>query len=169
MKIIEISSMLLKQNSSIFKIKVMTRINIGIPVKQLTDKHLMAEHRELKRIPNVVSRGRYNLKTAPKEFTLGKGHVSFFYDKLGYLKDRYIELYNECRERGFNVQSYLSSWDGVPSHLMNNYHPTEKDIKIVSERIADRLANPLSKQKKERERLQGDIQTDRGSRETNTA
>jgi len=127
----------------------MTRINIGIPPKQLTDKHVMAEHRELKRIPNVVSRGRYNLKTAPPQFTLGKGHVSFFYDKLGYLKKRYIELYNECRARGFNVQCYISSWDGVPSQLMNDYTPTERDIQIVSERIADRIANPLAKQKKE--------------------
>lgn len=138
----------------------MTRINIGIPVKQLTDKHLMAEHRELKRIPNVVSRGRYNLKTAPKEFTLGKGHVSFFYDKLGYLKERYIALYEECRERGFNVQSYLSSWDNVPQHLMGNYTPTARDIQIVSERIADRLANPISKQKKQRDGLQKAIQSD---------
>lgn len=127
----------------------MTRINIGIPPKQLTDKHLMAEHRELKRIPNVVSRGRYNLKTSPKEFTLGKGHVSFFYTRLGYLKKRYLELYNECRARGFNVQSYLSSWDGVPPDLMGDYTPTERDIQIVSERIADRLANPIAKQKKQ--------------------
>lgn len=141
----------------------MTRINIGIPVKQLTDKHLMAEHRELKRIPNVVSRGRYNLKTTPKEFTLGKGHVSFFYDKLGYLKDRYLELYDECRARGFNVQSYISSWDGVPRELMNSYTPTQRDIDIVSERIRDRLANPLSKQKKESARLQEVIRTDRES------
>lgn len=132
----------------------MTRINIGIPPKELTDKHLMAEHRELKRIPNVVSRGRYNLKTAPSQFTLGKGHVSFFYDKLGYLKERYLELYNECRLRGFNVQSYLSSWDGVPPELMNSYVPTDRDKQIVRERIADRLANPISKQKKQSEGLQ---------------
>ena len=137
----------------------MTRINIGIPPKQLTDKHVMAEHRELKRIPNVVSRGRYNLKTAPPQFTLGKGHVSFFYDKLGYLKKRYIELYEECRARGFNVQCYLSSWDGVPNELMNDYSPTARDIQIVSERIADRLANPLSKQKRENG-LQKDVRTD---------
>lgn len=137
----------------------MTRINVGIPPKQLTDKHLIAEHRELKRIPNVVSRGRYNLKTAPNEFTLGKGHVSFFYTRLGYLRDRYIELYNECRARGFNVQSYISSWDGVPTELMGPYTPTEKDIQIVSQRIKERLANPIAKQKKqEREqKLQGTI------------
>ena len=126
----------------------MTRINIGIPPKQLTDKHVMAEHRELKRIPNVISKGRYNLKGIPSQFTLGKGHVSFFYDKLEYLRKRYIALYEECRARGFNVQCYLNAWDGVPSQLMNDYTPTERDIQIVSKRIADRLANPLAKQRK---------------------
>lgn len=135
----------------------MTRINVGYPVKQLTDKHLMAEHRELKRIPNVVSRGRYNLKTAPKEFTLGKGHVSFFYDKLGYLKKRYLELYNECKARGFNVQSYVSSWNDVPPGLMNDYQPTQRDIQIITDRINDRLANPLAKQKKSEQRPAEDV------------
>lgn len=133
----------------------MTRINLGIPPAQLTNKHLIAEHREIKRIPNVVSKGKYNLKSIPSEFTLGKGHVSFFYDKLGYLKERYISLYNECIARGFNVQNYEASWDGVPRELMNGYIPTEKDIQIITQRIADRLANPISKQKKNG--LQSDV------------
>ena len=76
----------------------MTRINAGIPPAQLTGKHLIAEHREIKRIPNAIAKGRYNLKTAPKEFTLGTGHVSFFYTRLGYLKQRYIDLYNASGE-----------------------------------------------------------------------
>ena len=97
----------------------MTRINLGIPPAQLTNKHLIAEHRELKRIPNAVAKGKCNLKNIPSQFTLGKGHVSFFYDKLGYLKDRYVDLYNECLVRGFNVQNYEASWDGVPQDLMN--------------------------------------------------
>lgn len=84
----------------------------------------------------------------PQTFTLGTGHVKYFYDKLKYLKERYIELYNECIARGFNVQNYVNCWDEVPSTLMNDYTPTENDIKIISERIADRLANPISKQKK---------------------
>lgn len=126
----------------------MTRINVGIPPKQLTNKHLIAEHREIKRIPNVVVKGRYNLKSVPSYFTLGKGHVSFFYDKMTYLKKRYESLYEECRTRGFNVQNYVDCWDGVPSELMNDYTPTEQDIRIISERIADRLANPLAKQRK---------------------
>ena len=126
----------------------MTRINIGVPPRELTGKHLIAEHREIKRIPNVVSKGKYNPKSIPPQFTLGKGHVSFFYDKLGYLKERYISLYNECINRGFNVQNYEGSWDGVPRELMNSYVPTERDILIVTEKIADRLANPIAKQKK---------------------
>ncbi len=136
----------------------MTRINVGIPPIELTNKHLIAEHRELKRIPNVVAKGRCNLNNIPTQFTLGKGHVSFFYDKLGYLKDRYVGLYNECLNRGFNVQSYLVSWDGVPQELMNGYIPTIKDIEIIRERIAERLANPIAKQKKNG--LQKDVRAD---------
>ena len=40
----------------------MTRINCGIPVEELTDKHLLAEAREIKRIPNNVSKGKFNIK-----------------------------------------------------------------------------------------------------------
>ena len=47
----------------------MTRINVGIPPSELNDKHLIAEAREIKRVPNCVAKGRYNLKSQPKEFT----------------------------------------------------------------------------------------------------
>ena len=33
----------------------MTRINVDIPVKNLTDEHLLAEHREIKRVGNRFS------------------------------------------------------------------------------------------------------------------
>ena len=68
-------------------------------------------------------------------------------------------MYNECRARGFNVQSYVSSWDGVPEHLMGDYTPTERDIAIVTERIKDRLANPIAKQKKQQQSEQGSTKT----------
>ena len=77
----------------------MTRINVGIPPAELNGRHLIAEHREIKRIPNLVNRGRYSLDNQPKSFKLGTGHVKFFYDKLLYLKRRYDALYNECRKR----------------------------------------------------------------------
>ena len=97
----------------------MTRINAGIPVETLTDKHLIAEHREIKRIPNCISKGKYN--------------------KCEYLLDRYTELYDECIRRGFNVQNYIDAWSGVPAELMGNYTPTPECIAEVKERIAERL------------------------------
>lgn len=117
----------------------MTRVNCGIPVEELTKPHLIAEHREIKRIPNQVSKGRYNMKGKPDKFTLGEGHVKFFYDKLLYLKNRYDELYSRCRELNINVQYYGSAWDNVPINLMNDYEPTDRDRQIIRERIKERL------------------------------
>lgn len=125
----------------------MTRINVGINPIKLVDRHLLAEAREIKRIPNCVSRGRYNLKNTPKEFTLGKGHVAFFYDKLKYLKDRYEDIYKECKNRNFNVQYWGDAWDNIPQELMNDYIPTSKDIEIITQRINERLKTMKKKQK----------------------
>ena len=117
----------------------MTRINVGIPPAELTDKHLLAEHREIKRIPNCIAKGKYNMDGIPNRFKLGTGHVKFFYNKLYYLFKRYEELYNECKKRGFNVQCYTDAWKNVPEELMNNYQPTKEDRKIVQERIKEKL------------------------------
>lgn len=121
----------------------MTRINCGIPVKELTKKHLIAEHREIKRIPNCIAKGKFSMKNQPKEFTLGKGHCKFFYDKLLYLKNRYEELYAECIEKKVNVQYYGSAWDNVPNELMNDYQPKERDLIIIRERIQSKLNNNI--------------------------
>ena len=117
----------------------MTRINVGIHPKELTDKHLIAEHREIKRIPNCIAKGKYNMNGIPNEFKLGTGHVKFFYDKLLYLKLRYERLYNECRKRGFNVQNYINAWNNIPEKLMGNYFPNSKDVEIVKQRINEKL------------------------------
>ncbi len=123
----------------------MTRINCGIPVQELSSKHLIAEHREIVRIPNCVSKGRFNLNSQPSEFALGKGHVKFFYTRLKYLKNRYEQIYSECVRRKFNVTYFGSSWDNISDELMNDYQPTEKDAQIVRERILDRLTNKKQK------------------------
>ena len=117
----------------------MTRINVGIPPQELTDKHLLAEHREIKRIPNCVAKGRYNMDGIPKRFKLGKGHVKFFYNKLLYLGKRYLQLHTECIARGFNVQNYIEAWANVPMELMNDYYPTKEDRLIIQQRINERL------------------------------
>lgn len=117
----------------------MTRINVGIPPAELTSKHLIAEHREIKRIPNCIAKGKYNMEGIPDKFKLGTGHVKFFYNKLLYLKNRYIKLYVECIKRGFNVQYYIKAWDNVPKELMGDYQPTPNDKKIIKQRIKDKL------------------------------
>ena len=58
----------------------MTRINL-VPPEELCDQHLLAEHRELTRIPNAVAKGKYHLKGQPAEYKLGEGHVRFFFNK----------------------------------------------------------------------------------------
>ena len=116
----------------------MTRINVGIPPTELVNQHLIAEHREIKRIPNCIAKGKYNMDGIPDKFKLGIGHVKFFYNKLLYLKNRYISLYNECIKRGFNVQNYINAWDNVPQELMNDYTVEANDIKIIKQRIDER-------------------------------
>ena len=113
----------------------MTRINVGIDPTELPTKLLLAEHRELKRIPNMVRENRVNLTGIPARFTLGTGHVKFFYNKLGYLKDRYHKIYNECVARKCNVQYYGASFEGIPENLMSEYHPSSADREILIERI----------------------------------
>lgn len=117
----------------------MTRINCGIPPAELGRKHLIAEHREMKRIPNAVAKGKWNLKGQPLKFKLGTGHVKFFYTRLGYLKKRYEEVYAECIKRGYSVQYYGGCWNNIPPNLMGDYTPTEEDKEIIRERIKERL------------------------------
>lgn len=119
----------------------MTRINVGVKPSLLNNKHLIAEHREIKRIPNMVSSGRAKIIDIPPKFKLGSGHVKFFYNKLGYLKNRYEEIYKECINRNFKVSYYGDCWIDIPTHLMNDYIPTEHDKNIIEERILERLNN----------------------------
>ena len=123
----------------------MTRINVGIQPVELNNQHLIAEHREIKRIPNCIAKGKYNMEGIPDKFKLGTGHVKFFYNKLLYLKNRYVSLYNECVKRGFNVQNYIGAWDNIPQELMNDYKATHKDRLIIQERIHERTINKKNK------------------------
>lgn len=117
----------------------MTRINAGIPVADLCDAHLRAEHRELTRIPNAVLSDRAVIEDIPRKFTLGPGHVKFFYTRLKYLHNRYADLYQECRRRGFNVYNKESSFQNIPSVLYNDWEPTDEARTLIRSRISERL------------------------------
>jgi hypothetical protein len=122
----------------------MTRINVGIDPSELPTKLLLAEHRELKRIPNMVRDNRVNMNGIPKQFTLGAGHVKFFYIRLGYLRTRYWQIYRECVKRELNVQYYGNSFGGIDEDLMSEYSPTARDRELLIERIHTRGFRLLS-------------------------
>lgn len=119
----------------------MTRINCGISVKTLTDEHLLAEHREIKRLPGnfIKAKSSGSLKRIPKYFCLGTGHVIFFLDKFKYTFNRYKELYSECIARGFSVEDYSANWDLVDKEYFNDYIPQQIDIELLVKRISERI------------------------------
>lgn len=109
----------------------MTRINAEIPVENLTDQHLLAEHREIKRI----TKGQPS-RNAPSHFKLGKGHVLFFREKLGYCLKRYRKLHNECKQRGFAVSDFSANWEGL---VLNDWIAPPDVRKRLEARIIERI------------------------------
>ena len=121
----------------------MTRINSAIPVQHLTDEHLLAEHREIKRLPYCLERSIESLskRRMPSKFCLGTGHVLFFLDKMKFVSRRYKELYAECRKRGFTVTDYSSNFENVAPDYFNDYVPTSNEREVLIKRITERLMN----------------------------
>jgi len=115
----------------------MTRINL-VSVSELYDQHLLSEHREIKRIPNIIKNWKFNLGKIPNTYVLWTGHVKFFYNKLKFLHKRYIELYNECLNRKFKVENYEQSFLNLPIELYNDYIPSEDEIKINKQRLKEK-------------------------------
>lgn len=122
----------------------MTRINVVDP-KELTVKHLVAEYREITRLPKNLQTALnrktspFSLKEIPHEYVLGKGHVKFFFDKMLFLKKRFESLVQEMLDRGYNPTYRDSSIFQTDERFMNDYTPTNEAIKINRERIQDRL------------------------------
>ena len=119
----------------------MTRINSAIPVECLTDEHLLAEHREIKRLTynlqQAIKSG--SIKRIPEKFTLGKGHVIFFLDKMRFTHKRYCNIRDELRDRGFSVMSFYSNWNNIPDEYYSDYEPTLEERQILIERIKERI------------------------------
>lgn len=117
----------------------MTRINV-VPPQELCDQHLLAEHRELTRIPNRVLSGKFSLEGQPSEYVLGKGHVKFFYDKVNYLWKRYMLLHNECWKRGFKPSlKWPKTANDLPNCYWQDYTPTPEALELNRQRITERM------------------------------
>lgn len=117
----------------------MTRINVIDP-QNLCDQHLLAEHRELTRIPNDIVKRDGNVPlSSEKAYLLGQGHVTFFRDKLLFLKNRYDALHQECLNRKFNVSYRWPKEVEIFTELWNDYRVTAKDIELNQARINERM------------------------------
>lgn len=123
----------------------MTRINLTL-VSELADQHLMAEYRELPRVFGAVRKHVQNGKKVtdfkiPSSFLLGTGHVTFFYDKLLFLKNRHQELIAECLKRGFNIKD-ISTQDltDIPDEWKNDYQPSIWSIEISQARLNEKIS-----------------------------
>lgn len=95
----------------------MTRINC-LPVEVLLDQHLFAEYREITRV-NKLAKKLHDYGN----YTMGTGHVRFFYNKGLYLSKRCEELYNELVKRGYNAT--LKVYEPHPDGLNEDWQPNK--------------------------------------------
>ena len=122
----------------------MTRINV-VPPDELTVKHLVAEYREITRLPGNLTKSLsrktpFSMSEIPSKYTLGQGHVKFFYDKMLFLQKRFESLVNEMIRRGYQP-SYTDSSIFIPKDkkFYNDYQPTQDALSINRIRISERL------------------------------
>ncbi len=115
----------------------MTRINVIDPIA-LTDQHLMAEYRELPRvIPLARAAIGRNVK-APKNYTMGTGHVTFFYDKTPWLVQRHAAIVTELLKRGYDLKR-TDALVPVEGYAPSDWSPSPADVDVNMERLRLRL------------------------------
>ena len=124
----------------------MTRINLINP-GELSDQHLVAEYREIFMVGSSLQRSMKSkswsktINNIPKNFTLNKGHVTFFYNKGKYLDKRYQKLVNEMKKRGMNPNPDRKfKKDQWPKELYNDWRPIQKDYEIIRKRIDEKVS-----------------------------
>lgn len=125
----------------------MTRLNI-VDVEDLTDRHLVAEYKELTQFLHIVIKRvteKHPMDDLPEDYTLNGGHCKFFFNKGRYLYHRFVELANEMETRGMNVdrdkfQVRLNRIaDAYPIMLFGEYTPNVADYSIAIDRISQRI------------------------------
>ena len=117
----------------------MTRINC-VPPEELSRQHLLAEYRELPRVFKLAEKAFLSGKPlkAPDQYTLGVGHVKFFYKRLRYCKNRFHALCGEMIRRKYKPQ-----YADVPEVMLDkdwwqDWVPDSAAIELNRQRILER-------------------------------
>ena len=124
----------------------MTRVNADLDPKLLRRRHLVAELREITMVPASLRRSLRTrskesiLRGIPERFTLGKGHVTFFYDKQGFLLQRFRRLATEMERRGYTPdRSRARAFKGLEPCWNKDWSSSPRDDRIVKDRIEERI------------------------------
>ena len=82
----------------------------------------------------------FDITEIPNKYTLGKGHVKFFYNKFKFLYERHLKLTNELKIRGFNLN--FGVFDGfrfVGDVWYNDWTPSKEDLILNRQRLKIRM------------------------------
>lgn len=122
----------------------MTRINV-VPVEELHRLHLIAEAKEITRVFGLARKAQFDIikgkRKISNKYTLGKGHVEMFYNKLKFIADRYESLVAEMKRRGYKPNPIPRDelLKGIDIRLHQGYTPTKEAIEINKQRILERM------------------------------
>lgn len=111
----------------------MTRINC-VDVKILSRQHLVAEYKELPRIYALVAKSKKG-RRLPSNYTMGTGHVLFFYNKMAWIKVRHKQLIDAMIRRGYKPK-YTQAPDIQPDD--QEWTPNSKDMEVNMQRLYER-------------------------------
>lgn len=131
----------------------MTRVNCVDPT-ELTNPHLIVEVKEITRIYRLAwaayKRGDSTLNM-PTTYRLGKGHVRFFYSRLGYISERHKALCDEMARRKYIVSlkkrhpwarvidGEIVTLDSFPKTWKRNWIPTPEAILLNRDRLRESM------------------------------
>lgn len=126
----------------------MTRVNL-VYVQDLADQHLFAEWREVKMVPAALRRSLRSrsikdiLSGIPDHYTLNTGHVSFFFDKMTWLANRYTELTYELVNRDYNISEHSTMdifFKDIPEEFtLDTWASNAAEVAVNVERVNLRI------------------------------
>lgn len=114
----------------------MVRVNLIEP-KRLADQHLIAEYNEILMLTAYI-RNYPRIDNIPKKYCLGKGHMTFFKNKIIYLIKRHENLKSEMRRRGFQATKSIRR-NSFRKENKADWEPNKEDIEIITKRIISKL------------------------------